>query len=221
MADDWRVTVTLDDEGGIPLMEALRELRLEGAIRDRLEGRVSVSGGDGSLLSPDRTIFLYADREGAARVAAGVVADVLRREDVRADIVLDHWHPIEEQWEPASVPLPSTDEEREAERRRLIEQETEESLESGVPRWEVRLEVEDHRTARELADRLEADGVPVARHWRYLLVGAVNRDEAEALAERLRAEAPAGARIAVEPSGGAVWEVLPANPFAVFGGLGV
>jgi hypothetical protein len=221
MADDWRVTVTLEDDGGLPLVEALREVRLEGAIRDRLEGRVSVSGGDGSLLSADRTIFLYADREDAARAAAAVVADVLRREGVPASIVLDRWHPEEERWEPASVPLPASEEEREAERRRLIEQETEESLESGVPRWEVRLEVDDHRTARELADRLEADGLPVSRHWRYLLVGAANREEAEALAERLRAEAPAGARVAVEPSGAAVWEVLPANPFAVFGGMGV
>jgi hypothetical protein len=52
-------------------------------------------------------------------------------------------------------------------------------------------------------------------------VGAANRDEAAELAERLRAEAPEGARVEVEPSGGAVWEVMPANPFAVFGGLGV
>jgi hypothetical protein len=104
MADDWRVMVTLEDEGGVPLLEALREVRLEGAIRDRLEGRVSVSaGGPG-------TIFIYADNEEAARAAAAVVADELARRDVEADIALERWHPIEEDWEPASSPLPRTPE---------------------------------------------------------------------------------------------------------------
>src|SRR5882724_6393651 len=169
MADDWRVMVTLDDEGRTPLLEALREVRLEGAIRKRLEGRVSVSaGGPG-------TIFVYADSEDAARAAAAVVADELGRRGVKADIALERWHPLEERWEPASVPLPRTEEEREAERRRLIEQETAESLETGVPRWEVRLELPDHGTARELGERLEAEGLMVDRRWRYLLVGAANR----------------------------------------------
>ena len=72
----------------------------------------------------------------------------------------------------------------------------------------------------ELADRLEAEGIPVTRRATFLLVGAVNQDEAKALAERLRAEAPAGAEVEVEPGGGMVWEVSPKNPFAVFGGLG-
>src|SRR5438445_13754165 len=118
MADDWRVTVTLDDEGGMPLLHALREVRLEGAIRKRLEGRVSVSaGGPG-------TFFIYGDSEDAARAAAAVVADELAKRAVEADIALERWHPIEERWEPASVPLPRTEEERGAEHRRLIEQET-------------------------------------------------------------------------------------------------
>ena len=52
-------------------------------------------------------------------------------------------------------------------------------------------------------------------------MGAVNEDQAHALAERLAEEAPDGARIEVEPGGQMVWEVVPANPFAVFGGLGV
>ena len=33
--------------------------------------------------------------------------------------------------------------------------------------------------------------------------------------------APRGARVQVEPGLGVVWELFPANPFAVFGGLGV
>jgi hypothetical protein len=215
MAEDWRVTVTLHDEGGIHLLEALREVRLEGAIRKRLEGRVSVSaGGPG-------TFFAYADTEEAARAAAAVVTDELARRGVEADIALERWHPIEERWEPPTLPLPRTPEEREVERQRLMALETAESEETGVPRWEVRVEVDDHAAARELAERLEREGLPVDRRWRYLLVGAPNEDEARALAERLRTEAPKGANVEVEPSGGAVWEVWPGNPFAIFGGMGV
>ena len=48
----------------------------------------------------------------------------------------------------------------------------------------------------------------------------MNQDEATALAERLRGEAPDGSTVEVEPGGAMVWEVSPKNPFAVFGGLG-
>jgi hypothetical protein len=60
----------------------------------------------------------------------------------------------------------------------------------------------------------------VVKRSTFLLVGAANRDDAEALAERLRAEGPQDAKVEVEPGGGMVWEVMPNNPFAVFGGLG-
>src|SRR5437870_2805996 len=102
MAEDWRASVTLEDTGGASILEALREVRLEGAIRKRLAGRVSVSaGGPG-------TLFLYADTEEAARAAAAVVTDELARRGVEGVIDLERWHPIEEAWEPATVPLPRT-----------------------------------------------------------------------------------------------------------------
>jgi hypothetical protein len=50
------------------------------------------------------------------------------------------------------------------------------------------------------------------RRWRYLLVGAESREDAEELARRLHGQ--------VEPSSELVWEVVPQNPFAIFGGLG-
>ena len=58
----------------------------------------------------------------------------------------------------------------------------------------------------ELADRLEGEGIPVTRRSTFLLVGAVNEDEATALAERLRHEVPEGASVEVEPGGAMVWE---------------
>src|SRR3989304_5541218 len=53
--------------------------------------------------------------------------------------------------------------------------------------------LESHPDPVALARRLESDGVPVVRRHTFLLVGAANEDEARALAERLRGEAPAGA----------------------------
>ena len=53
----------------------------------------------------------------------------------------------------------------------------------------------------------------LVRRWRYVLAGAASREDADALAQRLHGE--------VEPGGELVWEVTPANPFAlVLGGLG-
>ena len=50
------------------------------------------------------------------------------------------------------------------------------------------------------------------RRWTYVIAGTATREEADELAKRLHGE--------VEPGGELVWESIPANPFAVFGGLG-
>ena len=69
-----------------------------------------------------------------------------------------------------------------------------------------------HEDTVSLAGRLEREGIPVVRRSSFLLVGAVNEDEARALAERLRSETPAGSRIEVEPGGQMAWEVAPQEP---------
>ena len=70
-----------------------------------------------------------------------------------------------------------------------------------------------------LAERLEAEGLPVVSRWQYLIVGAGSQDEANELAQRLKREAPADSVLHVEPGGGLAWQALGNNPFAVFGGL--
>jgi hypothetical protein len=72
----------------------------------------------------------------------------------------------------------------------------------------VRVECESHEEAERLADGLEAEGYGVARRWKYVVVGAESREEAEELARRLHGE--------VEPGGGLVYEVPVGNPFALF-----
>jgi hypothetical protein len=214
MAEDWRVTVTLEGDAAVePALEWLRSHQVEDEVRDRLGTRVAVSGDDDH-------VFLYAATEAAAREAERLVRDLLAQHDARGTFALDRWHPIEEQWEDASLPLPTSpaDEAREHERREALE--TEESHAAGVAEWEVRVELDSHHEAVELAERLEAEGQAVVRRWKYLVVGANNEDEAKELAERLQREAP-GAAVHVEPGGGMVWQRYPTNPFAVFGGLGM
>ena len=214
MADDWRLTVELAEAGNAAgLVNALSELELEDAHRARVGERVVVSQDEGN-------VFLYADTEERARQVNALVQERLAELGFDADVALTRWHPVEQRWEDASVPLPTSDEEWQAEHERLQADEAAESAATGHAAWEVRAVLPSHEGTVRLADRLEREGIPVVRRARFLLVGAVNEDEARALAVRLRSETPAGSRIEVEPGGQMAWEVAPQNPFAFFGGLG-
>ena len=211
MADDWRVTITLDGrDDAREILAALRDREAAQELRDELGGRVAVSG-DGP------TIFLYADNRRAADAALRTLAAVLAEHDATAtEPRLDRWHAIEERWEDASVPLPETDDERRAERARLDAEEDATSLETGIAQWEVRVELASAAEATTLADDLEGRGRSVVRRSTFLLVGANDRDDAQELAAELQTRG----RVHVEPSTGVAWQLMPANPFAVFGGLG-
>jgi hypothetical protein len=165
-------------------------------------------------------VFLYADSEDQARSVHQTAQARIETEGRSGITALERWHPVEQAWKNASVPLPESAEEARAEHERLQEREAAESLEKGRAEWEVRIELPTHEDTVGLAERLESQGVPVVRRHTFLLAGALNEDDAHALAQRLEVEAPKGARIEVEPGGGLVWEVAPENPFAVFGGLG-
>jgi hypothetical protein len=214
MADDWRIRVELVEEADAPsLVYELERTELPADRRARLGDRVVVSADEG-------VVFLYADTEDVAREAHAVVRATLDRLGLGARTELARWHPAEQRWEDPGIPLPQNEEELRAEHGRLQAREAAESRETGEAAWEVRVELDDHEATSELADRFEEEGLPVVRRWTYLLVGAANEDEARALAERLRDEAPGGSRVQVEPGGRPAWEVAPQNPFAIFGGLG-
>jgi hypothetical protein len=211
--DDLRLTVEFDDEDAArDLVRWLHEARLEAGDRERIGERVIVS-------RDDEVVYLYAADEGQAREVARLI-EARVGHPAAARIRLDRWHPVAQRWEDAAVPLPTTDEELQAERARLQAREAAESRASGRAEWEVRVELPDRDATDDLADRLESEGLPVVRRSTFVLVGAANEDEAHELAKRLEAGAPEGAHVAVEPGGQMVWEVAPTNPFAVFGGLG-
>ncbi len=209
MADnDWRVTVTLHDQAHARrALQSLREHEVENDVRRRLGHRVAVSA-DGAR------VFLYAGTEIAAREAERVVREVMAQRDIGAEFAVDRWHPAEEEWQDADIAMPQTDEERQAEHQRLEDTETRESLATGHPRWEVRVELPSRHDADALAGQLQAAGRTVIRRWKFLVLGANDEDEANDLAKMIRQEAPAAASVRAE-------EVGPLLPFAQYGPISI
>jgi hypothetical protein len=208
MADDWRVSVTVEDGSG-RLLRSLHEREVRNDLQEELGGRVAVS-------SDGPHIFLYAGTRQAADAALAQLRETLAEHDLGGEPQLHRWHPIEERWEDPDVPLPTDEAGREVEEERRDENDAE----TPVAEWEVRVELESHADAEALGAELEQEGYLVTRRWKYLLLGVTTEEEATALAERLKAEAPRGAKVQVEPGMGIVWESMPRNPYAVFGGLG-
>lgn len=213
MAEDWRVHARLGEEDkAVQVAERLEAIELEQDVHERLGGRIVVSR-DG----PE--IFLYAETEPSAREAERLMRSLLEENSYTGDVDLRRWHPDAEDWEPAEKPLPQTEEERAAEHEALMARESEETREQGFTEWEVRVHMPSRHEAAELHERLESEGLPSTRRWRYLLVGAENEDAANELADRLRGEAPAGSEVSVEGTFRAA-ESGVRNPFAFLGGLG-
>ena len=206
--DDWRVTVTLHDEAHVGrALQSLREHEVEDDVRARLGHRVAVSA-DGPR------VYLYAGTEDAAREADQVVRQVMAQHGLGADYALDRWHPAEEEWQDADVPVPQTDEQLQAEHQRLEAEETRESVATGHAQFEVRVELPTHHEAVALADRLQAEGRPVIRRWKFLVLGANDSDDARDLAAAIAQEAPADASVQVEEAG-------PLLPFAQYGPISI
>ena len=182
MEDEFRVEVELDDdEHGYSLGERLRALDLDNDARERL-GRLVLVTRDGSR------VFLYATSDAQAREAAQVVRSLVDADELSAEIRVTRWHPIEQDWKDASIPLPRTREEEDAEYAAREAAEAEEAAIDGEHDWQVVVHLPGRDEAVELAERLRREGVPVARRWRYIRAGALTEERAEELAERLRRE---------------------------------
>jgi hypothetical protein len=191
--DDYRIRIEVDDENAGGLLERLG-LGLSGEAADLasdLEARRLVVSRDGDDL------FVYAASYPEAENARSVIQAELRDNEIAAVTgPVERWLDEDDRW--SDEPPTETWEE--------------EAIERGYAPWEVRVGMASHGDARELADRLEQEGFAVERRWRYIIVGTASKEEADALAARVHGE--------VEPGGELVWETVPGNPFAVFGGLG-
>jgi len=192
MDDGFRVEVDLDDEEhGYSIRERLRALDLDDKARERL--------GTGVLVSRDGArLFLYARSEEHAREAAGVVRGLVDEERLTAELRVTRWHPVEEAWKDASLPLPATPDDEAAEYAAREEAETAEAALEGGYDWSVVVHVPGRGAAGQLADRLGAEGFHVMRRWRYVVAGVPTEERAQELAQRLRDELPGDADVRVE-----------------------
>ena len=189
--DEWRVEINLDDEEhGFTFAERMRALDLDEEARERLGGTVTVTGHGPHL-------FLYATSEEAAREAERVASELLEAEDVTGNVSVTRWHPDAEEWLDTSVPLPQTEEQREAERRRHEAAEVAEAAEEGEWDYEVHVDPPGHREAVELEEKLRAEGLPVSRRWKHLSIGAPTDERAEEIAAKVRSTAPEGTEVTI------------------------
>ena len=190
--DEFRVEVELDDdEHGYSLGERLRALDLDDDVRERLRPSVLVTR-DGSR------IFLYTSSEPQAREAERIVRSLAEADQLSLDIAVTRWHPVEEAWKDASIPLPATPEEEQAEYEAREVAEAEEARREGRFDWQVVVHLPGRDAAVALAKRLEAEGIPAVRRWRYVVAGAVTEEDALELADRLRSELPGDADVRVD-----------------------
>ena len=214
MSDDWRVRVDVHEDG-------VARWLTEQLDADELEHDLAAAFHDRIVLSVDGPVlFAYAgSREQAMRVA-DLVTRLASERDTTVDPQIAQWHPVSEEWESPDEPQPVTAEDAEEEHEERVEDEREESAEQGYPEFEVRVQCHSRHDASELSHRLDREGITHVHRWSYLLIGATDEDSAQALAERLRGEAPPGSEVVVELNRRSVYDYRPVNPFTLLGGLG-
>jgi hypothetical protein len=190
--DEFRVEVELDDaEHGYSFGERLRALDLDDDARRRLGESVLVTRDDSRL-------FLYAESEAQAGEAERVVRELVDADELSAEITVTRWHPIAEEWRDASLPIPTTAAEENAEYAAREAAEAREAESEGEYDWHVVVHLSGRDDAAELAGRLTDEGVPATQRWRYVVVPALTEERADELAERLRSELPEEADVRIE-----------------------
>lgn len=189
-ADDWRIRIEVHEEHAHGLLDRLRSgeaLELEQELEQR---RLVVS-------RDEEEIYVYAGTRRGAEAARATIESLVRAQEIDATVgPVEHWLTAEERWD-HDAPDDTVEED---------------VLDRGYAPWEVRIPCRSHHEARELAERLRAEGYGVERRWSYVIAGVDSEERARELASRLHGEVEAGGEL--------VWETMPGNPFAVFGGMG-
>ncbi|MGH2921714.1 MAG: hypothetical protein ACRDKU_06590 [Gaiellaceae bacterium] len=191
--EDWRVEITLDEEQrGYDLGERLRSQDLDEEARERLGKRVYVSRNGLQL-------FLYTGSEEEARAAEDVVRNLITADGLTAQFRgMTRWHPVEQQWKDASIPLPRTAEEVSEERGRREDAERSEAAEQGSYDWVVKINLSGADDAKRIAETLEAADHPVERIWRWVTVHVLTDEIGNDLISSLKDALPDDAEIWLE-----------------------
>jgi hypothetical protein len=212
MNDDWRLEIRIGDAARAEeLVELLGEPELEHDLSGSFHDRVIVS-------RDDDVVFLYAGSREQIEGARTLLDTIAAQKSWGMHPNLKRWHAAAEDWEdPDGTPVDADA----AADERLMAAERKQAEATGTPEFEVRVDLPSRHEAVKFADRLREEGLPVVHRWKFVLVGAASEDDAKALADRLRSEAPAGSEVKVEGTWSAANSEAPSNPFAVLGGLGI
>ena len=191
--EDWRVEINLDDKHeGYDFGERLRSQDLADDARERLGKRVYISRNGPQL-------FLYAGSEQQAREAELVVRGLVVADDLSAEFAgVTRWHPVEQEWKDASIPLPETETEIRQELDRKEEVEREEAEEEGSYDWLVKINLPSAADAEQVAETLEAAGHQVHRIWRWVTVEVLTEEIGNELISSLQETLPADTEIWLE-----------------------
>jgi len=197
MNDAWRVMVTFDDPA--PTKRAARELsghEIEAQVRQRIAAPVAVS-----VIDPH--LYLCTGTRDSAVAAEEVIRAVLAAHRQRGTVVTHFWDPSINRWVNSADSVPDDTgltllpDKRRHGPAREVAADTRIADATGLATWEVRVNLASHHDTVAFAQRLKAQGHPPVRHWRHLLVGARNQDEAQALAAAIHAQAPPWAATSV------------------------
>jgi hypothetical protein len=190
--DDWRLRISLPEHERKGLLG-----RLQFWDSDASELAHELKQRRLAVTEDDDVVFVYASSSLELEKARAAIEQELDELGARpASMQVEHWLTAEERWDD-DTSGDSFDADLLAE---------------GYAPWEVRIPTATHEEARRLADELEREGYGVVRRFKYVIAGCSSRAEAEALTARLHGQVEAGGEL--------VWETMPGNPFAVFGGLG-
>jgi hypothetical protein len=190
--EDWRVEINLDDKHeGYDIRERLRSRDLDDDARARLGERVYVSR-DGPKL------FLYAGSEQQAREAEVVAQELVAADNLSADFAVTRWHPVEQEWKDASIPLPQTETEIHQELERKEEAERKEQTEEGSYDWLVKINLPSAADAERIAAALDEAGHPVHRIWRWVNVDVLTEEIGNEVISSLQEALPTDAEIWLE-----------------------
>ena len=181
MGDDWRVRIAF---GVLPRGQRAFRQALIPAVGSRLGDQVTVSSGK-------TQIFVYAPSIGLADQAAQVAGELLALHGINVPVRTEFWSLREQQWRDADDPSAGPAAQRPADRSEAQqhadrqEAERKRSVMTGVPAWQVRIEVPSHRDAIALAGHLAAQGWRVRRRPKSVIVSANCEDDAKGLGRAL------------------------------------
>jgi hypothetical protein len=189
--DDWRLRIELANEHGGGLLRRLGRWDDDARelAHDLKDRRLAVT-------RDDDTVFVYAGSSLELEKARTLIeAELQELGATPLALVIEHWLADEGRWDDDASP---TDVDRDM-------------VDEGYAPWEVRVELDHHDEARRLAEQLEAEGYGVVRRWNFVIAGCATREQADELAKRVHGRVEAGGEV--------IWETMPGNPWAVFGGL--